>query len=137
MAKMDITNLALRSDSRTLIWISHVLEHVEDDGKAIAELYRVLTPGGIAFVQVPLWRMKTFEDSSVKTEEDRKRVFYQANHVRLYGIDIVERFRAAGFSEKVFRAQDFGPDALLEKGLSFPSTDEVFVFRKAPGSGPA
>ena len=131
MAKMDITNLALPGESRTLVWISHVLEHVEDDMRAIAELYRVLTPGGIAFVQVPIWRTTTFEDFAIKSPEHRKRAFYQANHVRLYGLDILERFRRNGFSDRVFRAQDFGPDALLQKGLSFASTNEVFVFRKA------
>lgn len=130
MARMDITNLALASESRTLVWISHVLEHVEDDGKAIGELFRVLVPGGIAFVQVPIWRSNTLEDSSVVSPEDRKRVFFQWNHVRLYGLDIVERFMQVGFDARIFRAQDFGPALLLECGLSFASTNEVFVFQK-------
>jgi predicted SAM-dependent methyltransferase len=71
MAKMDITDLELEDNSQTLIWASHVLEHVVDDRKAIAELYRVLAPGGVAFIQVPIWRTQTFEDFNKSTPEER------------------------------------------------------------------
>jgi ubiquinone/menaquinone biosynthesis C-methylase UbiE len=130
MTKMDITALRLEANSQTLIWASHVLEHVEDDRKAISELYRVLKPSGIAYIQVPIWRTKTFEDFSRKTPEERLELFYQRDHVRLYGLDIVDRFEKMGFSSTIHRAQDFGPVVLLTNGLSFPSTNEVFVFQK-------
>lgn len=130
MAKMDVTALELADESKTLIWISHVLEHVLHDDLAMSEMHRVLKPSGVALVQVPIWRLRTFEDESVTTEEDRLRTFYQKDHVRLYGMDIVERFEAAGFQASIVRAQDFGSDMLIEHRLSFASTDEVFVFRK-------
>ncbi|QDU56395.1 class I SAM-dependent methyltransferase [Aeoliella mucimassa] len=130
MAKMDVTALELEDNSKTLIWISHVLEHVERDDLAIAEMFRVLKPGGVAFVQVPIWREETYEDFSIQSEADRLRVFYQPDHVRLYGMDIVDRFHQAGFSSKVIRAQDFGPEKIIEHQLSFASTNEVFLFRK-------
>lgn len=130
MAEMDITNLEIADNSKTLIWASHVLEHVVDDRKAISEMHRVLEPNGIAFVQVPIWPLKTFEDFTIVTPEERLKAFYQEDHVRLYGLDITERFEEAGFSSEIFRAQDFGPEALLEQGLSFASTNEVFVFQK-------
>jgi predicted SAM-dependent methyltransferase len=134
MAKMDITNLELEDNSQTIIWASHVLEHVVEDRKAIAELYRVLEPNGIAFIQVPIWRTETLEDFRITTSEDRLKQFFQADHVRLYGLDIAERFEDAGFSSEIFRAQDFGPSTLIENGLSFASTNEVFVFQKVPVS---
>ncbi len=130
MAKMDVTALELENESKTLIWMSHVLEHVLRDDLAISEMLRVLKPSGVALVQVPIWRLQTFEDDSITTEEDRLRTFYQKDHVRLYGMDIVERFKAAGFHASVIRAQDFGSDLLIEHRLSFASTDEVFIFRK-------
>jgi SAM-dependent methyltransferase len=130
MAKMDVTALDLENESKTLVWMSHVLEHVRRDDLAISEMRRVLKPGGVALIQVPIWRLKTFEDDSVTTEEDRLRIFYQKDHVRLYGLDIIERFEAAGFEATVIRAQDFGSDLLIEHRLSFASTDEVFIFRK-------
>jgi SAM-dependent methyltransferase len=88
MAKMDITDLELEDNSQTLIWASHVLEHVVDDRKAIAELYRVLAPGGVAFIQVPIWRTQTFEDFNKSTPEERLEQFYQPDPVvwpRYYG----------------------------------------------------
>lgn len=130
MAKMDVTDLQLEDDSRSLIWASHVLEHVADDGKAMSEFYRVLAPRGIAYIQVPIWRIETFEDFSRSTPEERLELFYQEDHVRLYGLDIIDRFEQAGFSSSLHRAQDFGPEVLLRNGLSFASTDEVFVFQK-------
>jgi predicted SAM-dependent methyltransferase len=133
MAKMDITNLELEDNSQTLIWASHVLEHVVDDRKAIEELFRVLEPNGIAFIQVPIWRTETLEDFTITTPGDRLTQFYQADHVRLYGLDIAARFEEVGFSSEIFRAQDFGPGALIENGLSFASTNEVFVFQKFLG----
>lgn len=132
MAKMDVTSLELEDESKTLIWMSHVLEHVERDDLAIAEMYRVLRPSGIAFIQVPIWRTSTYEDSSIKSEEERLQAFYQEDHVRLYGLDIIDRFKKAGFEASVVRAQDFGPDKLIENRLSFASTNEVFIFKKPP-----
>lgn len=130
MLKMDITNLELPDNSMTLIWASHVLEHVVDDRKAISEIYRVLEPNGIAFIQVPIWPLKTFEDFTIVKPEERLKNFYQEDHVRLYGLDIAKRFEEEGFSSEIFRAQDFGPDILIENRLSFASTNEVFVFQK-------
>ena len=130
MAKMDLTDLDLEGNSQSLIWAAHVLEHIVDDRKAISELYRVLAPKGIAFIQVPIWRMKTFEDFSISNPQERLESFYQEDHVRLYGLDIMDRFQQTGFSAAVHRAQDFGPEVLLRNGLSFASTDEVFVFQK-------
>jgi predicted SAM-dependent methyltransferase len=130
MARMDLTDLDLEDNSQSLIWASHVLEHIVDDRKAISELYRVLTPRGVAFIQVPIWRMKTLEDLSKCSQQERLESFYQEDHVRLYGLDIMDRFQRIGFSSELHRAQDFGPEVLLRNGLSFASTDEVFVFQK-------
>lgn len=135
MVRMDITDLQLEDGSQTLFWASHVLEHVTEDRKAIAEIHRVLAPGGKAVIQVPIWRLETFEDPSVTSPKQRLEAFYQEDHVRLYGLDIVKRFEAQGFAAEIHRAQDFGPETLLLHGLSFASTDEVFVFTKSPEPG--
>lgn len=44
--KMDITKLTIPNNAFDTILVSHVLEHVEDDRRAMQELYRVLKPGG-------------------------------------------------------------------------------------------
>ena len=48
MQQMDLTALDIPDQSRTLIWCSHVLEHIPDDRKALTEMFRVLEPGGLA-----------------------------------------------------------------------------------------
>ena len=130
MAKMDITNLKLESNSKTLVWISHVLEHVKQDTLAIKEISRVLKPEGIALVQVPIWREKTFTDPNVKTKEDRQRTYFQSDHVRLYGLDILDLFTHSGFKNKIYTPHIFGPELVLKHQLSFVSTNEVFIIKK-------
>jgi SAM-dependent methyltransferase len=44
--RADITNIPFHDTSMDVIFCNHVLEHIPDDQKAIAELYRVTKPGG-------------------------------------------------------------------------------------------
>lgn len=99
--RMDITAIALPDNQFDVIYCSHVLEHIEDDRRAMAELYRVLKPGGWAILQVPVLREETYEDASIKTSEERRRVFGQWDHVRIYGKDFKERLERAGFDVTV------------------------------------
>ena len=45
--------LGVANDAFDLLFCLHVLEHVPDDRKGLAELYRILKPGGTAYVMVP------------------------------------------------------------------------------------
>jgi ubiquinone/menaquinone biosynthesis C-methylase UbiE len=101
MMKMDITDLKFNDSLLDCILCLHVLEHVEDDRKAIKDLYRVLKPNGWAILQVPILRDKTFEDPSIKTREQRLKYFGQEDHVREYGLDFKDRLTEAGFQVKV------------------------------------
>ncbi|MCB0766774.1 MAG: methyltransferase domain-containing protein [Flavobacteriales bacterium] len=96
---LDITAMPFAADSFDLIMCSHVLEHVPDDRGAMKELFRVLAPGGMAILMVPiaLERATTDEDPSVIDPRERIKRFGQFDHVRLYGRDYVDRLRAAGF----------------------------------------
>lgn len=49
----DACDLPLGSSEYDLITAFDVLEHIEDDHSATAELYRVLRPGGTALIAVP------------------------------------------------------------------------------------
>ena len=77
----------------------HVLEHIPDDRKALAEFFRVLRPGGHAIFQVPPSDLQTTrEDYDVVTDPgERERRFGQYDHVRLCGADYPERIAEAGF----------------------------------------
>jgi len=97
---LDVTAMPFPDDQFDLILCSHVLEHVPDDRQAMRELYRVLKPGGWAILMVPLDRAcaVTQEDATVVDPEERKRLYGQFDHVRLYGRDYAERLKSAGFT---------------------------------------
>jgi methyltransferase family protein len=133
MVHMDITQMTFESASFDVVYCSHVLEHIPDDRKAIAELYRVLKPGGWAILQVPIVREATEEDPSVDSPEERLRRFDQPDHVRAYGPDYRERLEAAGFEVTV---SDFA--AQLDPRCNVDPTEPVFYCAKPQQSaGPA
>jgi SAM-dependent methyltransferase len=100
---LDVESLDLPDASYDVVLASHVLEHV-DDGKALAEIFRVLRPGGrlIAFTPVIEGWDETFEDASKVSVSDRLLHFGQEDHVRFYGRDVRDRIRSAGFELEEF-----------------------------------
>lgn len=98
MEKMDITNIHYGDKEFDVIYCNHVLEHVEDDRKAIKEFHRVLKDTGWAILMVPISAEKTYEDPSITEPAERKKHFGQEDHVRKYGPDYVDRLREGGFN---------------------------------------
>lgn len=98
--KADICDLPFSDNEFDFIICNHVLEHIPDDTTAMKELYRVLAPGGIAILQVPLEndRATTFEDDSITDPKERAKIFGQYDHVRIYGMDYFEKLASVGFS---------------------------------------
>ena len=101
MLRVDITNIYFKDNTFDVILCSHVLEHIQDDRKAMSELFRIIKPGGWSIIQVPRKREKTFEDDSIKSPEERERQFGQRDHVRRYGRDFKNRLEDAGFKVRV------------------------------------
>ncbi len=97
--KADICDLPFEDNSFDFILCNHVLEHIPDDTKAMQEIYRILTPGGTAILQIPqdLSREKTFEDDSITDPAERAKIFGQYDHVRVYGRDYLDKLREVGF----------------------------------------
>jgi len=97
--KADICQLPFADNFYDIIFCNHVLEHIPDDKKAMQELYRVLKPGGMAILQIPqdLNRETTFEDDSITDPKERREVFGQYDHVRVYGRDYFDKLRKVGF----------------------------------------
>lgn len=94
--RIDLLDLDLPDASIDLLIAFHVLEHVPDDARALAEIARVLRPGGSTLLQVPLRDGPTLEDPAADTPEARLERFGQADHVRVYGDDFADRVAAAG-----------------------------------------
>jgi SAM-dependent methyltransferase len=124
---LDIEAIEMPETSLDCVVCSHVLEHV-DDRKALAEIYRVLKPGGVALIMLPViegWA-KTYENISVTSAEERKRHYGQSDHLRYYGADVRDRIRSAGFALEEFTAE--GEDVLtyaLQRG------EKVFIARRS------
>lgn len=119
MVKMDITNIKYPDQSFDIIYCSHVLEHVQDDKKAIREFYRVLKENGWAIFIVPITAEVTFEDPSIVEPQERLKAFGQGDHVRKCGSDYIDRIRKAGFNVRVINANDmFKEDELIYMGIT-------------------
>jgi len=103
---MDILNIAFQGESFDIVYCSHVLEHIEDDQRAIKELYRVLKSNGWALIVVPINIEKTYENSEIQSLEDRLEVFGQSDHVRICGLDYKERLINNGFYVKEYQTDD-------------------------------
>ena len=115
--KADILDLPFEDELFDFVLCNHVLEHIEDDAKAMSELFRVLKPGGIGIFQIPqdLSLDQTFEDSNITSPEERAAHFGQYDHVRIYGKDYFDRLRKVGFKvDEIDYSAQLSPD-LVEK----------------------
>lgn len=97
--KMDIHAIPFKDNTFDAVLCNHVLEHVDNDIKAMSEIARVLKPGGFAVLQVPFFHpipAETFEDFSITDARAREKAFGQDDHVRKYGADYPKRIARAG-----------------------------------------
>jgi SAM-dependent methyltransferase len=131
MVQMDVTDIQFDDNSFDVIYCSHVLEHVDDDRKAMREFHRVLKPTGWAALLVPLTADRTFEDPTVKDPQERLRLFGQDDHVRRYGPDFQSRLVDAGFTVSKVEPGDFlTPDEITSMRIGVEVEDKIFLCRK-------
>ena len=131
--QLDIRALDLPDDAFDAIVCSHVLEHVDRDADALAELRRVVAPGGWVLLMVPqdLDRPVTYEDPSITDPDARRAAFLQHDHVRLYGRDFADRVATAGFDvEPIAMSEALGGAAAARHGL-IPA-DVIHLCRPIP-----
>jgi SAM-dependent methyltransferase len=127
MRKEDITGTSFADSSFDIIFCSHVLEHIEDDHKAMRELMRILKPDGFAILLVPIKEkfngkviVKTYEDFTIRDPEQREKVFGQKDHVRIYGRDYKDRLEKAGFRVTIDKFIESLPADLVERYALLP-----------------
>jgi len=119
MVKMNVLDIPFHDKMFDVVFCNHVLEHLEDDLKAMSEIYRVLKPGGWAILQVPvrLGMEKTYEDFSITSPKEREIHFGQDDHVRQYGEDYPERLQKAGFVVKPYDFADLTEEECRRYGF--------------------
>jgi len=132
----DIQALPFEDGRFDVVICNHVLEHIPDDRRAMAELARVMAQGGWAVLMCPIARDQatTLSDPSVKTPEDAMRVYGQEDHARLYGADYRERLEGAGFEVAIERFLDeLAPEVIqryrLRRKDDLFEEDDIYIGR--------
>ena len=126
----DIQQIPLADESFDVVICNHLMEHVEDDLRAMRELHRILKKGGwgVLLSPVDLQRATTFEDDSITDPKERTRIFGQYDHRRLYGNDFADRLREAGFEvEDLDYAARLTPEERTRYALP---EDHIYVIHK-------
>ncbi|HET7396088.1 MAG TPA: class I SAM-dependent methyltransferase [Gammaproteobacteria bacterium] len=96
---VDLQALPFAAHSYDVVFASHVLEHIPEDRKAIAEIRRILAPGGMAILPVPLVGPKTIEYPEANPHESM--------HMRAPGPDYFERYKIIFDRVELFKSDDF------------------------------
>jgi len=129
--RVDMLDMQFGAGTFDIVIANHVLEHVDDDARALSEIHRVLKPGGMAILQTPYSSRlhRTWQDAGIDTPEARLQAYGQEDHVRLFGRDIFDRIVAAGFRSDVRLHSellaDVDPDIA---GVN--AAEPFFLFRK-------
>jgi len=129
--KMDIHNMPFKENSFDLVLCNHVLEHVDNDIKALKEIKRVLKRDGIGIVQVPFYDPipeKTIENKIVKSKREREKLYGQSDHVRKYGKDYKKRLESAGFNVKIVNSYTYLNKSEINKYGTDENEDLYIIF---------
>lgn len=109
--RLDLQAIDLPDDHLDIVLTPHVLEHVPDTGKALAELYRVLKPGGHVFLQIPLPQAVTAPPTEPEYHGDMTLVYFR------FGWDLADTIRGHGFGCDILVTEELRTAA--ETGRSF------------------
>jgi SAM-dependent methyltransferase len=128
--KVDITRVPLPDASYDVVMAHHVLEHIDDDAQAMRELFRLLKPGGVGVLSVPInaSRQRTYENAGVTSPAERVAHFSAEDHKRYYGLDFADRLGAVGFAVETFRLP---PEDEIRYGLL---RDEWITIARKPAA---
>jgi SAM-dependent methyltransferase len=128
--RLDMGVMPFPGQTFDAIVCSHVLEHVEDDRGAMAELFRVLDRDGWAVVLVPIARAPVAFDEDGGSDVsafERWRRFGQDDHVRLYTRHaLIDRLQSAGFDVRVLEA-GAGFDNRRLRGAALTPTSALYI----------
>ncbi len=96
----SITQMSFEAASFDCILCSEVLEHIQDDEKAVAELRRVLKPGGVLVVTVPFQKRFWAEDDEFVGHVRRYDPGELEQKLRSGGFQIIKTYKLSGMIER-------------------------------------
>jgi len=128
MLQMDISNIKFDDNTFDLIICISVIEHVIEDRKALNELFRVLKPGGRAYINVPI--NYDLKETIELLKEDQKTYHDKDFHARDYGVDFLDHLRNTGFNVETIRyKQQINPYRINLYGL-MNCEDTIYISSK-------
>jgi len=129
--KMDVHNIPFEDNMFDVVICNHVLEHVEDDKKVMQEFFRVMKKGGWGIFQVPIDYSSAYtqEDDSIKDPKERERLYWQSDHLRLYGRDYGKKLSDAGFNVTENNFIDLLDTSLIER-YALPKGELIYFCEK-------
>jgi SAM-dependent methyltransferase len=98
--QLDLQAIDLPDACLDVMLCAHVLEHVPDTGKSLAELRRVMAPGGHLLLQVPVLQGATAPPTEPEFHGDDTPVFWR------FGFDLTARLREHGFETRLLCTQE-------------------------------
>lgn len=109
---IDLEAISYPDATFDVVIANHMLEHVNRPVVALSEVRRVLRGGGRFICQTPYARRlsTTLEDPLLQSEDDRIFFYAQHNHLRLFGLDIEQLIRDAGFIGSLRPHNELLPD---------------------------
>jgi len=118
--QFNIEEIPYPDHSFDLVFASHVLEYVKNDKKAINEIKRVLRPGGLAFLPVPMLHDKTID---FEERPPNKRI------IRETGVDYFDRYREVFTEVKVYDPSSFDEAFNLTIDMEDQSNSEKSIYQ--------
>ncbi len=103
--QVNLLNLPFDDGSYDCVIACHVLEHIKDDCQALKEIRRVLRPGGLAILPVPI-----ICDTTTEYPEPNP---YEEWHVRAPGVDYYERYKEYFSRVEIYDSSSFASEYQL------------------------
>jgi len=108
---VDLAQASFRDEAFDWVVCSHVLEHIADLDRAVDELFRVLRPGGLAWIQV------AYQEAEPRSRRIPLEPHEIDAHAWRFGQDFTGRLEREGWDVTCVHAADLELDVRQHHGL--------------------
>ncbi|MCL2499445.1 MAG: methyltransferase domain-containing protein [Defluviitaleaceae bacterium] len=124
----DIQAIPFPDNTFDFVECFFVLCFVENDILGLQEIYRVMKPGGKAFIYLPMGKTQTAQE--LDTDEQAARATVQNPHMRrLYGADVMDWLALPGFHvQNIDEIVRVNKDTLISHGIN--TSVNIYILEK-------